>query len=46
MDFKLNRKVKDLAKMSALSYKAKENKIVVVEDIKLEAPKTRNSLMR
>jgi large subunit ribosomal protein L4 len=40
-DFKLNRKVKDLAKMSALSYKAKENKIVVVEDIKLEAPKTR-----
>jgi large subunit ribosomal protein L4 len=40
-DFKLNRKVKDLAKMSALSYKAKENKIVVVEDMKLEAPKTR-----
>jgi large subunit ribosomal protein L4 len=40
-DFKLNRKVKDLAKMSALSYKAKENKIVVVEDLKLEAPKTR-----
>jgi len=40
-DFKLNRKAKDLAKMSALSYKAKENKIVVVEDIKLEAPKTR-----
>jgi large subunit ribosomal protein L4 len=40
-DFKLNRKVKDLAKMSALSYKAKENKIVVVEDIQLEAPKTR-----
>jgi len=40
-DFKLNRKVKDLAKMSALAYKAKENKIVVVEDIKLETPKTR-----
>jgi large subunit ribosomal protein L4 len=40
-DFKLNRKVKDLAKISALSFKAKENKIVVVEDIKLEAPKTR-----
>ncbi len=39
-DFKLNRKVKDLAKMSALAYKAKENAIVVVEDIKLEAPKT------
>jgi large subunit ribosomal protein L4 len=40
-DFKLNRKVKDLAKMSALAYKAKENAIVVVEDIKLEAPKTK-----
>src|SRR5579863_8955341 len=40
-DFKLNRKVKDLAKMSALAYKAKENAIVVVEDLKLEAPKTR-----
>ena len=40
-DFKLNRKVKELAKMSALSYKAKENAIVVVEDIKLDAPKTK-----
>lgn len=40
-DFKLNRKVKDLAKMSALSYKAKENAIFVVEDINLEVPKTR-----
>jgi len=40
-DFKLNRKVKDLAKMSALSHKAKGNAIVVVEDIKLDAPKTR-----
>jgi large subunit ribosomal protein L4 len=40
-DFKLNRKVKDLAKMSALAYKAKENAIVVVEDLKLETPKTR-----
>lgn len=39
-DIKLNRKVKDLAKMSALSYKAKGNAIVVVEDISLEAPKT------
>jgi large subunit ribosomal protein L4 len=39
--FKLNRKVKDLAKISALSFKAKGNKIVVVEDLKLEAPKTR-----
>ena len=40
-DFKLNRKVKDLAKMSALSYKAKENAIVVVEDFDMEAPKTK-----
>jgi large subunit ribosomal protein L4 len=40
-DIKLNRKVKDLAKMSALSYKAKENAIVVVEDINLDAPKTK-----
>ena len=40
-DFKLNRKVKDLAKISALSYKAKENAILVVEDLNLDAPKTR-----
>jgi large subunit ribosomal protein L4 len=40
-DFKLNRKVKDLAKMSALAYKAKGNAIVVVEDIELEAPRTK-----
>lgn len=40
-DFKLNRKVKDLAKMSALSYKAKDNAIVVLEDINMEAPKTK-----
>ncbi len=40
-DFKLNRKVKDLAKMSALSYKAKENAIVIIEDFNLEAPKTK-----
>jgi large subunit ribosomal protein L4 len=39
-DFKLNRKVKDLAKISALSYKAKANSIIVVEDIQLKAPKT------
>ncbi len=39
--FKLNKKVKDLAKMSALSYKAKENAIVVVEDLNFEAPKTK-----
>src|SRR5215212_11165812 len=40
-DIKLNRKVKDLAKISALSYKAKENAIVVIEDISLEAPKSK-----
>jgi large subunit ribosomal protein L4 len=39
-DIKLNRKVKDLAKMSALAYKAKENAIVVVEDMHMETPKT------
>jgi len=40
-DTKLNRKVKDLAKISALSYKAKENAILVVEDITLDTPKTK-----
>lgn len=40
-DFKLNRKVKDLAKIGALSHKAKENAIVVVEDVTLGAPKTK-----
>ena len=41
-DLKLNAKVKNLAKNSALSYKAKENAIVVVEDVKLDAPKTKS----
>ena len=40
-DIKLNRKVKDLAKISALSHKAKDSSIVVVEDINLDAPKTK-----
>ncbi|MGH2647973.1 MAG: 50S ribosomal protein L4 [Ginsengibacter sp.] len=40
-DFKLNRKVKDLAKIGALSSKAKENKILIVEDITMEAPSTK-----
>ncbi|MFM2361507.1 MAG: 50S ribosomal protein L4 [Sphingobacteriales bacterium] len=40
-DFKLNRKVKDLAKMSALAFKAKDNAIVVVEEIAMDAPKTK-----
>lgn len=39
--FKLNRKVKDLAKMSALSYKAKDNNIVIVEDWQIEKPSTK-----
>src|ERR1043166_1920638 len=40
-DIKVNRKVKDLAKISALSHKAKGNSIFVVEDINLDAPKTK-----
>lgn len=40
--FKLNRKVKDLAKISALSHKARANKVVVVEDMNIEAPKTKD----
>lgn len=40
-DFKLNRKVKDLAKISALSAKAKDNAIVIVEDITMDAPKSK-----
>jgi len=40
-DIKLNRKVKDLAKISALSYKAKEQAIVVLEDLQMEKPKTK-----
>jgi large subunit ribosomal protein L4 len=43
-DIKLNRKVKDLAKMSALAHKAKENAIVVVEDVNLDTPKTKSFL--
>lgn len=39
-DIKLNRKVKDLAKMSALAYKAKDNAIMILEDVKMDAPKT------
>ena len=40
-DIKLNRKVKDLAKMSALAYKAKENNIVILEDLVMDVPKTK-----
>ena len=39
--FKLNKKVKNLARKSALSYKAQENAILVVEDFQMEAPKTK-----
>lgn len=40
--FKLNKKMKALARMSALSYKAKNNDIVVLEDFSFETPKTKN----
>ena len=39
--FKLNKKVKQLARRSALSYKAQENAIIVIEDFSMEAPKTK-----
>ena len=40
--FKLNKKVKNLARRSALSYKAQEQAILVVEDFNFEAPKTKH----
>lgn len=40
--FKLNKKVKSLARVSALTYKAKDNAITVLEDFIFEAPKTKN----
>lgn len=39
--FKVNKKVKDLARNSALTYKAQNESIVVVEDFTLDAPKTK-----
>ena len=39
--FKLNKKVKNLARKSALAYKAQENALLVVEDFNFEAPKTK-----
>ena len=42
--FKLNKKVKTLARRSALSYKAQENALMVVEDFNFEAPKTKSFL--
>ncbi|MCX6251295.1 MAG: 50S ribosomal protein L4 [Bacteroidetes bacterium] len=41
-NFKLNKKLKRLARISALSYKAKESNITIVEDFSFEAPKTKN----
>lgn len=40
--FKLNKKLKRVARVSALSYKAKDNNITVVEDFSFESPKTKN----
>lgn len=40
--FKLNKKVKKLARKSALSYKAKDNGILILEDFSFEEPKTKN----
>ncbi len=42
--FKLNKKVKDLARKSALSYKAQQNGIIVIEDFDFEAPKTKDAV--
>lgn len=41
-DIKVNRKVKDLAKISALSHKAKDQAIMIIEDINMETPKTKS----
>lgn len=40
--FKLNKKLKALARRSALTYKAQDNQIIVVEDFTFEAPKTKD----
>lgn len=40
--FKLNKKVKRLARASALTYKAQENNILVIENLAYDAPKTKN----
>ena len=41
-NFKLNKKLKKLARLSALTYKAKDNNIIIVEDFVFETPKTKN----
>lgn len=40
--FKLNKKVKSLARKSALSYKAKESNILILEDLSFKSPKTKD----
>lgn len=40
--FKLNKKVKQLARKSALTYKVQDSQLIVVEDINFEAPKTKD----
>ncbi|MFC1725240.1 50S ribosomal protein L4 [candidate division KSB1 bacterium] len=40
--YKVSKKVRDLAKRSSLSYKAKEEKIIIVEDFDFDEPKTKN----
>jgi large subunit ribosomal protein L4 len=40
--FKLNKKLRQLARRSALTYKAQENAVIVLEDFSFEAPKTKN----
>ena len=40
--FKLNKKVKQLARKSALTFKAQDNQIIVVENFTFDAPKTKN----
>lgn len=42
--FKLNKKIKRLARFSALTYKAKDNHILVIEDLSLETPRTKTIL--
>ena len=42
--FKLNKKVKNLARKSALSYKAQDNAVMVIEDVNFDAPKTKQLL--
>ncbi|MFT4644015.1 MAG: large subunit ribosomal protein L4 [Planctomycetota bacterium] len=42
--FKLNKKLKTVARKSALTYRAKANEIIIIEDIKLDTPKTKSFL--